>query len=81
MTFHITDSFTMLYFLCLLLMVIFTNILPYLDHETAEIQIFNNTKEVELEEELMKGVVANQIIIMIIGISYFNAVTFLIEFG
>ena len=62
-------------------MVILTNILPYLDDETAEIKIFNNTKEVELEEELMKGVVANQIIIMIIGKSYYNQVTFLIEFG
>ena len=81
MSFSIADSFTWLYFLSLLLMVIFTNILPYLDPETAEIRIFNNTKEVELEEELMKGVVANQIIIMIIGKSYFNEITFLMEFG
>ena len=67
MTFHITDNFTLVYFLCLLLMVIFTNILPYLGRERAEIQIFNITEIVELGEVGKVVVVANQILIMIIG--------------
>ena len=67
MSVSIADSFTWLYFLSLLLMVIFTNIVPYLGRERAEIQIFIHTKTVELGEAGKSLVVANQMIIMIIG--------------
>ena len=67
MSFSIADSFTWLYFLSLLLMVIFTNIVPYLGRERADIQNFIHTKTVELGEVGKSVVVANQIIIMIMG--------------
>ena len=66
-SFSVVDSFTILYLLFLLLMVIITNIRPYFGQDTAEIQNIHHTREIDLQEELMVGVVTNQFIIFIIG--------------
>ena len=64
---NVSNILTSLYFLSLLLMVIFTNVKPYLSQERSEIRTIHHSMELELEEELMIWVVINQIIIMIIG--------------
>eukprot|EP00092_Neocalanus_flemingeri_P039517 GFUD01043031.1.p1 GENE.GFUD01043031.1~~GFUD01043031.1.p1 ORF type:complete len:411 (+),score=72.90 GFUD01043031.1:145-1377(+) len=67
MSFSVVDSFTVLYLLSLLLMVIITNIKPHIGQETAEIETIHHTREIDLQEELMVGVVTNQFIVFIIG--------------
>ena len=67
MAVSVVDSLTCLYFLSLLLMVIVTNVKPYLDQESVNIQRINHTIEVDLDETLMKGVVINQCMVLILG--------------
>ena len=67
MAVSVVDSLTCLYFLSLLLMVIVTNVKPYLDQESVNIQRINHTIEVDLDETLMKGVVINQFMVFILG--------------
>ena len=67
MAVSVADSLTCLYFLSLLLIVIITNVKPYLDQDKVQIQKINQTMEVDLEEELLKGVVINQFMVFILG--------------
>ena len=66
MSYSVADGLTCLYFLFLLLMVIITNVKPFLQQQ-YEIQTIPSSQEIDLEEPLMGGVVVNQFLVLIIG--------------
>ena len=66
MSYSVADGLTCLYFLFLLLMVIITNVKPFLQQK-YEIQTIPSSQEIDLEQPLMEGVVVNQFLVLIIG--------------